>query len=155
MWALVPCPGIEPRPSASGQWRLSHWPAGKPLPPISSVITRHHFISLVCEAGLCKPSLCRGGNGDARSGAQTGTQPPGLHGPGSLALHPPGGRTQDETPAPRSFQLCLLPLPQAQGAIDPIWLPYQHETAALLCHSEPPGSVKRSLVSLSTLEKCI
>ena len=42
---------------------------------------------------------------------------PGLHGPGSLALHPPGGGMQDGTPAPRSFQLCLL---RAQGAIDPI-----------------------------------
>ena len=45
---------------------------------------------------------------------------PGLLGPGSLALHPPGGGTQDGTPAPRSFQLCMLPLPQAQGAIYPI-----------------------------------
>ncbi|KAI4536385.1 hypothetical protein MG293_013777 [Ovis ammon polii] len=64
-------------------------------------------------------------------------------------------QTQDKTPAPRSFQLCLLPLPQAQGAIDPIWLPYQRETVVLFCRPELPGSVKRSLMSLSTLEKCV
>ena len=64
LWALVPWPGIEPRPSASGQSCLSPWTTGKSLPPISSVFTRQRFIYLVREEGLRKPSFCRGGNGE-------------------------------------------------------------------------------------------
>ena len=45
MWDLVPCPGTEPRPPASGTWSLSHW-ATREVPGNSGVGCLYHLIQM-------------------------------------------------------------------------------------------------------------